>query len=385
MAAGLLIVEFSGTVTSNTRMRDGTSRVEEDGSGYVHYLYLGSGSAREEVLSNAGDFDETPERGASLRVKFTARPDDGPPVSELNGATQVSSGSFTHYVFTGSPSVQELGEDRDGNGLYSEGDTVKVALRGQVLAVNELSSTCLVREENGKEHLIYMAAGRVRTDGRSGTPDLGATVEVSFEATVRGAGGEVRAGGRRRVKGAAGTGGYYHYLDMSSPSVQLAAGSLARRLARERTIIGGLDLLAEIEALEAVTWAARRVRDAEVLEKGFDDAGAAEAWIAENDYLPGTVEACVIADGEPPPQLAALRELDELADAVIDGWHDGAFVIPADKVDANYAKQEFLEETGMSVDLDESPYRFIDWYAAASDIKENRPSFSWGGRLWIED
>jgi len=425
----LVRAEFTGTVITAGGSRDFTSKVRGP-DGRTHLLALSNQEGRRAVLANAFAFTRQPERGATVRVrlagKVTGRPDallsgaqpvradgyygvqylnpgsDYVQLADTPGGTaaagRVPDGTKLDVSFAGTVVSRETGTYSTRSGAaagYAEGDTVTVKFTGRVISDRNVNSTALVAEDNGKLHYLYLPAGLATPRGRQAA---GTVIEVSFRARLksRSPGG---AGGRREVY-AIGP-GYTHYLDMSSPSVTrldadgrptgkpAEADPLAAACAElaKRTSFRGDEVRGEIESLTGglLTWAARRVRNAEVLKQDFADKTEAESWIEDNDYDPRRVEAVQVETGDPPPELAALRELDELGDGITEDWEGGDEVVRGDQFTAAYARDQFredLDEEGCGVDLEEWPLNLVDWDKAAESLKAGRESFEWAGQTW---
>jgi len=140
------------------------------------------------------------------------------------------------------------------------------------------------------------------------------------------------------------------------------------------------DRIGELEG--EAEWRVTRIRDGRVLASGFADEGDAEAWAEDNLYTPG---GDVSLGQEDPPELTALRELDQLAGEQIGGWGDGCSILREDQATRRWAQEQYEEDMsyGCVPDWDDAPFRYIDWDRARDALVDYRDKISWAGWRWI--
>ena len=127
---------------------------------------------------------------------------------------------------------------------------------------------------------------------------------------------------------------------------------------------------------EVTVWAVTRRKNGSVIER-FSNEDDASDYIAEEDYDTDKVfaEETTDTDSDEYRELTALREFDQEALSTVDDWRYGTTLISADQVDDDYAKQRAIDQGDLrAAQLDDFPFNFIDWEAAAEDLSDSAES-----------
>jgi hypothetical protein len=399
-----LRIEFRGTVLTNDSNFGSTTQVAEDGTGIVHYLYLGGNLNRTALLGAA----MVPAPGSKVTVAFTATVTR----SELEpaGTTPVTADGFmyAHYLDTASPAITAIpGEVKAEKKVYPPGQDlpdavparvtpmpgqkVRVEFSGEVLTVcTGPSLTSQVREDGtGIIHYLYLTGfSKVRASGEN---EVGSKVTIAFTAKIDKENLDRSPAGTRSVRDDSSR-GYIHFLDISSPSVVVTGPDTAavitgspppgKRITSTDDEISSRAVVERITALQLrapkpqvrVT----RNRSNEVMGT-FASTAIALAYLEDNDLLATRFTSNRIP-GELPAEDAA--ELASLSDFCTRGrvifgtlaWDGlpGVTLRPASYYNEDWARG--LAATLLllrDAQVSKWPFTCTDWSRAASD-KRNR-------------
>lgn len=127
---------------------------------------------------------------------------------------------------------------------------------------------------------------------------------------------------------------------------------------------------------EVTVWAVTRRKNGTVIDTFSSEEDAAD-YIEEEDYDTDKVfaEETTDTDSDEYRELSALRAFDEEALSAIDDWRFGTTLINAGQIDDDYARQRAIDTGSLrAYQLDEYPFNFIDWEAAAEDLADGAES-----------
>lgn len=141
---------------------------------------------------------------------------------------------------------------------------------------------------------------------------------------------------------------------------------------------------ARIEELESevTVWAVTRRKNGSVIET-FRSEDDANEYIEEEDYDTDKVfaEETTETASDDYAELSALRAFDQDALSSVDDWKYGTTLLSAAQVDDDYAKKRAIDLGALrAYQLDEYPFSFIDWEAAAADLADGAESVNYVDR-----
>lgn len=235
-------VQFTGVVKSTGNVNSTCEVTEKggDGAGYTHYVYLGSDTARSQVLAGDSPYNgfADPSIGDTIEIDFEAvigSLRNGP-----SSTSTVSSGvlraRYSHCIYLGSPSItpvlsseEKAAEEKAAAAVLKaaqvlSGQPVRARFTATVTDERGPYNTTRVEEDNGVSHYLYLRgtdSPREILGQGAAAPSAGDRITVSLDGKARTAvPGTVAlsSGVFVQVQTKA---GWNHALDLASPSVSV--------------------------------------------------------------------------------------------------------------------------------------------------------------------
>lgn len=245
--------EFTAVVKEAGTGPFSCDRVEEDGNGRTHFLFLAGPESRKTVLAAGQYLAARPAAGDRIAVAFTGK------VSELGEqrdgtravATPRSNGTtarWNHALDLSSPSVRPLAENESYPGKepsamsFKAGDRVLVKFTGTIssgIGARQANTTA-IRDDKDWTHWLCLSSPAVSPDGKAPS---GGKATVEFTARV------TRTDGPISTIAVEDDNDYVHYVFPGSPYVTMATAYKPGDALRVRftgTVTGRLEKSASI-------------------------------------------------------------------------------------------------------------------------------------------